>query len=147
MIKNYTATNVNDLRSIAADFLESIGSNRIIAFYGSMGAGKTTFIKALCDLLKVTDTVNSPSFAIINEYSVPNNGSIYHFDFYRLKNINEAFDMGCEDYFYSGNYCFVEWPEKVEELMPPNHVRVTIDIVSPQERKITVDQISNSAKI
>lgn len=146
MIKNYTVTNVNDLRSIAADFLESIGSNRIIAFYGSMGTGKTTFIKALCDLLKVTDTVNSPSFAIINEYSVPNNGSIYHFDFYRLKNINEAFDMGCEDYFYSGNYCFVEWPEKGRSDAS-KHVRVTIDIVSPQERKITVDQISNSAKI
>ena len=146
-MKTITIKNLETRGEAAKEFVANMDDRTVFAFHGKMGAGKTTFIKALCEELGVEDVINSPTFAIINEYSVPNNGSIYHFDFYRLKNINEAFDMGCEDYFYSGNYCFVEWPEKVEELMPPNHVRVTIDIVSPQERKITVDQISNSAKI
>ncbi len=137
-MRNYTVTNIDDLSSVAHDFIESFRQHRLIAFYGSMGAGKTTFIKALCDELKVTDVVNSPSFAIINEYAIPGDGLIYHFDFYRLKSISEAYDMGYEDYFYSGNYCFVEWPEKIEALLPHNHLRVTIDVVSETERKITV---------
>jgi len=137
-MKSYTVANVADLSDVARDFLHTFQQHRIIAFYGSMGAGKTTFIKALCDALGVADTVNSPSFAIVNEYSVPGDGLIYHFDFYRLKNVAEAYDMGYEDYFYSGNYCFVEWPEKIEELIPQKHLKVTIEIVSDHERKISV---------
>lgn len=137
-MKSYTVANVADLSDVARDFLHTFQQHRIIAFYGSMGAGKTTFIKALCDSLGVADTVNSPSFAIVNEYSVPGDGLIYHFDFYRLKNVAEAYDMGSEDYFYSGNYCFVEWPEKIEELIPQKHLKVTIEIVSDHERKICV---------
>ncbi len=137
-MKSYTVANVADLSDVARDFLHTFQQHRIIAFYGNMGAGKTTFIKALCNVLGVTDTVNSPSFAIVNEYSVPGDGLIYHFDFYRLKNVAEAYDMGYEDYFYSGDYCFVEWPEKIEELIPQKHLKVTIDIVSDHERKISV---------
>ena len=137
-MKSYIVANVDDLSAVARDFIASFQQHRIIAFYGSMGAGKTTFIKALCEELKVVDTVNSPSFAIINEYSIPGDGLIYHFDFYRLKNVGEAYDMGYEDYFYSGNYCFVEWPEKIDDLMPQDHLKVSIEIVSDQERKITV---------
>lgn len=137
-MKSYTVANVADLSDVARDFLHTFQQHRIIAFYGSMGAGKTTFIKALCDALGVADTVNSPSFAIVNEYSVPGDGLIYHFDFYRLKNVAEAYDMGYEDYFYSGNYCFVEWPEKIDELIPQKHLKVTIEIVSDHERKISV---------
>lgn len=137
-MKSYTVANVADLSDVARDFLHTFQQHRIIAFYGSMGAGKTTFIKALCDALGVADTVNSPSFAIVNEYSVPGDGLIYHFDFYRLKNVAEAYDMGYEDYFYSGNYCFVEWPEKIDELIPQQHLKVTIEIVSDHERKISV---------
>ena len=95
--------------------------------YGKMGAGKTTFTKAVCECLGVEDVINSPTFAIVNEYRSDSGELIYHFDFYRIKKLEEVYDMGYEDYFYSGALCFIEWPELVEELLPGNTVKVTIE--------------------
>ncbi len=112
----------------ARSFVGAMGDNTVFAFYGSMGAGKTTFIKALCEALGVTDDViTSPTFAIVNEYRSQSGELIYHFDFYRIKRLEEVYDMGYEDYFYSGALCFIEWPELVEELLPQDTVRVTIE--------------------
>lgn len=115
-----------DINHIAARFIQAHPADRIFAFYGEMGAGKTTFIKALCEEMQVLDYVTSPTFALINEYRTGNNQAIFHFDFYRIKNISEAFDFGYEDYFYSGDYCFIEWPELIEPLLPSIAVKVTI---------------------
>lgn len=125
-----------ELAKVAREAVESFGKNRIFLFYGSMGAGKTTFIKALCEALGVTDTTSSPTFSIVNEYDSPQ-GHVYHFDFYRLRDEQEAFDMGYEEYLYSGHYCFIEWPEKIPNLLPPDAKVVKIDILSPESRKIT----------
>lgn len=115
------------IREAARQFLDAIGDRRVVAFYGGMGAGKTTFVKAICHELGVTDDiVTSPTFAIVNEYE-GSDGPIYHFDFYRVKSLSEARDMGCDDYFYSGNLCLVEWPELVEPLLPDDAVAVTIE--------------------
>ena len=113
---------LDEIDEAARQFLTAIGDARVVAFYAKMGAGKTTFIRALCKALGVTETVTSPTFAIVNEYA----GPIYHFDFYRLKRLSEAYDMGFEDYLYSSAWCLIEWPELVEELLPENAVRVHI---------------------
>src|SRR5690606_32906579 len=102
-----------------------------------MGAGKTTIIKALCEELGVKEHVTSPTFSIVNEYT-GNSGLIYHFDFYRLKNEQEAYDLGYEEYFYSGNYCFVEWPQKIESLLPQNAFSIYIDINADQSRRVQI---------
>ena len=126
--------NINSLDSIreaARQFIDGIGQHRVFAFYGSMGAGKTTFVKAICEELGVDDVITSPTFAIINEYALdsdllPDISSVYHFDFYRIKKLEEVYDMGYEDYFYSGALCFIEWPELIEELLPEDAVKVSI---------------------
>ena len=119
---------LSEINSAAKEFIRTMGDNTVFAFYGKMGAGKTTFIKALCEELGVTDPVNSPSFAIVNEYRSDTSGElIYHFDFYRIKKIDEVYDLGYEDYFYCGALCFIEWPELIEELLPGDTVRVTIE--------------------
>lgn len=110
----------------ARAFIDAMGDHRVFAFYGAMGVGKTTFIKALCKALGVEDIVTSPTFAIVNEYRTTQDEPVYHFDFYRLRLLSEAFDMGCEEYFQSGNLCFIEWPEIVEEALPDDTVRVTL---------------------
>ncbi|MBQ7571539.1 MAG: tRNA (adenosine(37)-N6)-threonylcarbamoyltransferase complex ATPase subunit type 1 TsaE [Bacteroidaceae bacterium] len=117
---------LSTIQDAARQFIEAIGQHRVFAFYGTMGAGKTTFIKAVCQQLGVTDdVVASPTFAIVNEYK-GTQGPIFHFDFYRIKKISEAYDIGCEDYFYSGDLCFIEWPELIEPLLPDDAVCVTI---------------------
>lgn len=118
---------INEIRSAAREFIDNMPAGKVFAFYGKMGAGKTTFTKAVCEELGVTDTVASPTFAIVNEYRSDTTGElIYHFDFYRIKKLDEVYDMGYEDYFYSGALCFIEWPELIEELLPEDAVKVTI---------------------
>ncbi|MDR0894901.1 MAG: tRNA (adenosine(37)-N6)-threonylcarbamoyltransferase complex ATPase subunit type 1 TsaE [Prevotellaceae bacterium] len=119
---------LENIRDAAREFLSCREKSTIFAFYGKMGAGKTTFIKAVCEELGVTETVTSPTFAIVNEYRSERSGElIYHFDFYRIKKLEEVYDMGYEDYFYSGARCFIEWPELIEELLPENTVKVYIE--------------------
>ncbi len=137
MKKEYKSTSINDLPLIAKSILSDFGDGRIFLFYGSMGAGKTTLIKELVHELGIVDVANSPTFAIVNEYLSETNGTIFHFDFYRLEDEMEALDMGYEDYFYSNNYCFVEWPEKIPNLLPQNVIEVNIE-ASIDERFIKV---------
>ena len=117
---------IEEIREAARQFINYIGEHRVFAFYGEMGAGKTTFIKAVCEELGVEDVITSPTFAIVNEYTIPNGQCIYHFDFYRIKKLEEVYDMGFEDYFYSGALCFIEWPELIEEVLPEDAVKVQI---------------------
>mgnify|MGYP002867177829 FL=1 len=124
-----------DLGPAASALLSAAPGARVFALYGPMGAGKTTFIKALCRELGVTDPVQSPTFAIVHEYSAAGGNPVFHFDFYRIGNVGEVYDIGYEDYLYSGHYCFLEWPERVEHLLPPGTVRVQIS--GTQERTIT----------
>ena len=124
---------VNDLDFAASELLKFASNEKIFLFYGDMGAGKTTFINKICELLGTKDHTSSPTFSIVNEYELKDK-SIYHFDFYRLKNQNEAFDLGYEDYFYSGNYCFVEWPEKIADLLPETYIKVSISALDENRR-------------
>lgn len=119
--------NKNSVKSAAKEFVKLMGDDKIFAFHGAMGAGKTTFIKAVCEELGVKETITSPTFAIINEYKDREGSSIYHFDFYRINKLEEVFDFGYEDYFYSGNLCFIEWPEIVNSILPENSVIVSIE--------------------
>ena len=121
------------IREAARTFIEHIGESTVFAFYGKMGAGKTTFIKAICEELGVEDVITSPTFAIVNEYTISHQPSpithrpvVYHFDFYRIKKLEEVYDMGFEDYFYSGALCLIEWPELIEEVLPEDAVKVHI---------------------
>ena len=129
--------NLSELTSAANQLLKFRPDKKIFAFTGAMGTGKTTFIKAICEALGVTDVVSSPTFSIVNEYHTPKGEKIYHFDFYRIKSISEAYDMGYEEYFYSKAYCFVEWPEKIEGLLPEGAVVVKMD-VDGEKRLIAV---------
>lgn len=132
-------TSLDNIRDAAKQFIEAMGDNTVFAFYGKMGAGKTTFIKAVCEELGVTDIINSPTFAIINEYRSDETGElIYHFDFYRINKVEEAFDFGYEDYFYSGALCFIEWPELIEELLPTDVIRVSIEEQEDGSRLLSV---------
>ena len=140
MAEIYTCQNPDELHSIASALIKYHEDKRIFAFHGEMGAGKTTFIKTICNYLKVTDTVSSPTFAIINEYISKTQKKIYHFDFYRIKKIEEAFDLGYEEYFYSDNLVLIEWPEMIEELLPENCLKVTIIEISETEREISFEE-------
>ena len=122
----------------AREFLKKIGDCKHFAFYGSMGAGKTTFIKAICKALDVTGAVTSPTFALVNEYNAGSNGIVYHFDFYRINKPEEVFDFGCEEYFASGAYCFVEWPEKAEMALPLDICRVDIKELANGNREVSI---------
>ena len=131
---------LDQIHEAARQFIAEMGDNTVFALYGKMGVGKTTFIKAVCEELGVSDVITSPTFAIVNEYRSDTAGElIYHFDFYRIKKLEEVYDMGYEDYFYSGALCFIEWPELVEELLPGNTIKVTIEEVENGERKVTLE--------
>ncbi len=124
----------------AQAFIDQIGTSTIFAFNGNMGAGKTTFIKAVCEQLGVKDVINSPTFAIVNEYETDKGSIIYHFDCYRINKIEEAIDMGCTDYFDSGNLCLIEWPENISPLLPDDTVVVNITVNDDDSRTLTIEK-------
>ena len=129
---------LDKIADAACKFINHIGENRVFAFYGGMGAGKTTFIKAICEQLGVQNAVTSPTFAIVNEYA-SDMGPIYHFDFYRIKNQGEVMDLGFDEYAYSGNLCLMEWPELIEELLPEHTINVRIEETENGMRKVLLD--------
>lgn len=135
----FTINTLEELGAKAPEILKAFGERKIITFDAPMGAGKTTLIKALCDAIGTNSIVNSPTFAIINDYETFSGNSIYHFDMYRLKNIGEAIDMGFEEYIYSGSYCFIEWPEIVEQLLPDERCNVKITVGEKGERIVEVN--------
>lgn len=127
---------LDELELAARRLLDTFKTNRVFAFYGKMGAGKTTFIQALCKTLGSDDNVTSPTFALINEYNIKDS-SVFHFDFYRINDLEEVFDLGYEDYLYCGKYCFIEWPELIEPLLPENLVEVKIEVDEDDARLIS----------
>ena len=131
-----TIKSLDTIQEAAKEFINRMGEGKVFAFSGKMGAGKTTFIKALCETLGVKDVITSPTFSLINEYTDGKGNSIYHFDFYRIKKLEEVYDMGYEDYFYSGNLCLLEWPELIEEILPENVIKVTIEEQADGTRKL-----------
>lgn len=133
---NIQINSQEDLKSAAIQLVEFAAAEKIFLFEGDMGAGKTTFIKVLCEVLGVEDLVSSPTFSIVNEY-LAKDGKIYHFDFYRIKNLQEAYDIGYEEYFYSGDRCLIEWPERIASLIPEHHVKVDIQVTGPEARLIS----------
>ena len=132
--------NLETIHESAKEFIKNIGDKKVFAFYGKMGAGKTTFTKAICEVLGVKDVITSPTFAIVNEYTDGNGNPIYHFDFYRIKKLEEVYDMGYEDYFYSGNLCLLEWPELLEEILPENAIKVKIEEQQDGSRLVTLEE-------
>lgn len=131
---------VDKIQEAARQFVRQMGDAKVFAFYGKMGAGKTTFIKAICQELGVEDVITSPTFALVNEYTAGDGSPIFHFDFYRVKKLEEVYDMGYEDYFYSGALCLMEWPELVEELLPQDAVAATIHANADGSRSIDVER-------
>ena len=132
-----TIDSIAGLKQVASELLATFPGERVFAFYGKMGAGKTTFIQSICRALGSEDNITSPTFALINEYNTAEMESIFHFDFYRIKDIVEAYDLGYEDYIYSGSYCLIEWPEMIESLLPGNLVEVRIEADENESRTIT----------
>ena len=130
---------IEEIAVAVKEFEAAMGERKVFAFYGKMGAGKTTFIKAVCEELGVEDVINSPTFAIVNEYVDGQGEPVYHFDFYRIKNLQEVMDLGYEDYVYSGHVCFMEWPELIENLLPDDAVKVTIEEEIDGGRVLVVD--------
>lgn len=131
---------LEEIPAAAKTFVNAMDDHTVFAFYGKMGAGKTTFIKSLCEVLGVSDVVSSPTFSLVNEYRSDTTGElIYHFDFYRIKETEEVYDMGYEDYFYSGALCFIEWPELIEDLLPGDAVKVTIEEAEGGDRRLSCD--------
>ncbi|MAR39801.1 MAG: tRNA (adenosine(37)-N6)-threonylcarbamoyltransferase complex ATPase subunit type 1 TsaE [Flavobacteriales bacterium] len=125
---------ISELNEISQSIINQIGDKNIICFYGEMGVGKTTLIKLICEKLGVKDNVSSPTFSVVNEYILSDDQSVFHFDFYRIEKEEEAFDMGYEDYFYNGDLCFIEWPEKVQSIIPEDIMR--IDLTKNKDQRI-----------
>lgn len=136
---SFQINTIEELPQAAEAFLKHFPNERLFAFYGKMGAGKTTLIKALCRALGSTDPITSPTFALVNEYSTAGSERIFHFDFYRIKSMEEALDIGFDDYIYSGKYCMMEWPENVEDLLPEEIVKVEIEVLDSSARTITAN--------
>ena len=135
-MKNFEISSLELLPQAAQWVLENLSGNKVVAFYGDMGVGKTTLIKSMCDLLGCKSNVSSPTFAIINEYPLTEKSSIFHFDLYRIQKFNELLDIGAEEYFYSGNYCFIEWPEIAEPVLPDNCVKINVKLEANLNRQI-----------
>lgn len=133
-----TIKSLEEYPAAAREFIKFMDRGRLFAFYGKMGSGKTTLIKSICEELGVTDTINSPTFAIVNEYEDRDGNTIFHFDFYRIKSITEVYNMGYEEYLYSNAYCFMEWPELVEELLPEECIRVEIEENADSTRTVKI---------
>ena len=144
ILKTFTINSLDEIDKVAEDFIQYISESdlesNIFAFYGKMGAGKTTFIKAICKALGVKDIVNSPTFTIINEYKSSRGFPVYHFDFYRINKLQEAFDIGTEDYFAGNGLCLIEWPEKIEEILPEDHIKVTIKTNEDLSRTVAISR-------
>ncbi|MBT6082117.1 MAG: tRNA (adenosine(37)-N6)-threonylcarbamoyltransferase complex ATPase subunit type 1 TsaE [Polaribacter sp.] len=134
MNKNYT---LEDLPHIASEIISSV-TNKKLLFYGQMGVGKTTLIKEICNQLGVLDSISSPTFSLVNEYNTSNKSKVFHFDFYRIENEEEALDIGIEEYFDSSNWCFVEWPENIENLLPLDVVQIHLSILDVGQRTIQI---------
>lgn len=137
-MREITVNGLGDVAEAAELLLESLEGRNVVAFFGAMGAGKTTLIKEICAQLGSEDVVTSPTFALVNRYDTSEGRPIYHFDFYRIERPEEAFDMGYEEYFYSDGLCLVEWSEKIEELLPDDVMKVTIEVLSPTKRHIEI---------
>ena len=137
-MRQITIDSLSDLPKVADLVLESLNGRNVVAFFAPMGAGKTTLISTLMETLGSEDIVTSPTFALVNQYYTEAREPVYHFDFYRINSINEAFDMGYEEYFYSGDLCLIEWPELIEDLLPEDAMVVRIEVLSPTERKFTI---------
>lgn len=135
----WTINNLEELTDVAGQFLDFVGDKTIFALYGPMGVGKTTFVKAIASCLRVTDDVSSPTFAIVNEYRTEEGEPIYHFDFYRVNTVSEALDFGYEEYFFSGSRCFIEWPEKIDALLPEDIVNCYFSENSDGSRELSVE--------
>lgn len=131
--------NLEGINSAAKQFIELVGERRVFAMYGAMGVGKTTFVKAVCEELGVEDTINSPTFAIVNEYHTPKDKIVYHFDFYRIEDVQEAYDFGYEDYFYSKAMCFIEWPERIESILPSDVINLNFSEEEDGSRIIQIE--------
>lgn len=129
---------IEEIQDVAQKFIHEIGDRKIFAFNGKMGAGKTTFIKAICEVMGVKETINSPTFSIVNEYEAADGSIIYHFDCYRINKIQEALDLGAEEYLYSGNLCFIEWSENIAPLLPDSLVNVDINEIENKKREIVI---------
>ena len=138
-MQTITINNLDNIREAAREFISRMGDTTVFAFRGKMGVGKTTFIKAICEELGVEDVINSPTFAIVNEYRSATGELIYHFDFYRINDIREAYDFGYEEYFFSGDLCLVEWPDEDEQLLPENVMTVRITVDSDTARTFEID--------
>lgn len=141
-MKSIPINSIAELNAVAKQLLAFANDDKFFVFEGEMAAGKTTFIKAFCDVLGVEDVVSSPTFSIVNEYESAK-GPVYHFDFYRIKNLQEAYDIGYEEYFYSDSFCLVEWPQKIEELLPEKFIKVEIQITGETQRTFNFNRISN----
>ena len=137
-MKEIVIDSLDELKDVAEAVIDSLDDRNVVALFGAMGAGKTTLISAIMEYLGSTDNVTSPTFALVNQYNTASNAPVYHFDFYRINRIEEAFDMGYEEYFYSGDLCLVEWPELVEQLLPEDAMVVKIEVLSPTKRKFTI---------
>ena len=143
MAVDFIIETINDLPLAADKLLAFAGQERVFLFSGDMGAGKTTFIKSICSTLGVNETVTSPTYSLVNQYETTDN-TIYHFDFYRIKTEDEAYDIGFEEYLYSGNYCFIEWPEKIPSFWPEKYVKISLSIKDNDQRLLTAELIGYS---
>ena len=130
-----------ELERAAQVLLEVFKNNRVFIFSGALGSGKTTYIKYICKVLGVLGGISSPTFSLVNEYACTDGSVVYHFDFYRIKDLQEAYDIGYEEYFYSGNYCFIEWPEKIPDLLPEHYIKIKMNVLPDNSRQIIIEKI------